>query len=113
MAGFYEGRPVPLFVPRTFGDGLLDSRRYKLRCFAEQLVCAALPSALVVAVTLVLGGGAGALLTAVVALLFAVSIATSVRTIRAALVAGIAVAAFLVFLLVAASWLFSHPIIRE
>jgi hypothetical protein len=100
-----------LFVTRTYSDGVLDTRGYRLRCFAENLVCAAAAPALLTAATLLLGGGAGSAIVAVVGLGLALVVATSVRTTRGATVGGLAVAAVILLFLVAADWLFTHPIL--
>ena len=55
-----------LFVTRTFSDGLLETRGYRLRCLAENLLCASAAPALVLVVTVVLGGGAGSVFFAIV-----------------------------------------------
>ena len=99
------------FVTRTYTDGVLDTRGYRLRCFAENLVCAAAAPALLTGVTLLLGGGVGSIMVGVIGALLAVTIATAVRTTRGALAGGLVVAAALLLFLVAVDWLFTHPIL--
>ena len=42
-----------VFVTRTYSDGVLDTRGYKLRCFVENLVCAAAAPLLLTVATIV------------------------------------------------------------
>jgi hypothetical protein len=99
------------FVTRTYSDGVLDTRGYRLRCFAENLLCAAAAPALLTVATLALGGGAGSIMVGVLGGLLAVTIATAVRTTRGAAFGGLAVAAALVLFLVVVDWLFAHPVL--
>ena len=102
-----------LFVTRTYTDGVLDSRGYRLRCFVENLVCAAAAPALLTAVTLLLGGGGGSAFIAAVGLGLAFVVATSVRTTRGAALGGLAVAVAIFLFLFATDWLFAHPILPD
>jgi hypothetical protein len=99
------------FVTRTLGDGVLDTRGYKLRCFAENLVCAAAAPGALAGATLFLGGGAGTVLVAVLGAALALVVATSVRTARGAAVGGAVVAGVILLFLLASDWLFRHPIL--
>jgi len=99
-----------LLVTRTFTDGLLETRRHRLRCLAENLVCAGLPSAVVVAVTVLMGGGAGSVFFAIVAALPVLVVTGAARSARAAAIWGVALAVALVLLILFAHWLFTHPI---
>ena len=101
------------FVTRTYTDGMLDTRRYKLRCFVENLVCAAAAPALLAAATLFLGGGAGSALVAAVGLGLALVVATSVRTTRGAVLGGFAAAIAIFLFLAAVDWLFRNPILPD
>jgi hypothetical protein len=101
------------FVTRTFTDGLLDTRGYKLRCFAENLLCAAVAPAAVAVTTLLLGGGTGSVIVGLLGLALTLAVASTVRTARGAAVGGVAVAGALVLFLVITHWLFSHPILPE
>src|SRR5919108_485495 len=72
-------RAMGLFVTRTLGDGVLDTRGYKLRCFAENLLCAAAAPASLAVATRVLGGGAGTILVVVLGAAVALVVAPSAR----------------------------------
>jgi hypothetical protein len=102
-----------LFVTRTYSDGVLDSRGYKLRCFVENLVCAAVAPALLTVATLFLGGGVGSAIVGAVGLGLAFVVATSVRTTRGAAIGGLAVAVAIFLFLAAVDWLFVHPILPD
>jgi hypothetical protein len=102
-----------LFVTRTYTDGVLDSRGYRLRCFVENLVCAAAAPAILTVATLFLGGGAGSAIVAAVGLGLAFVVATSVRTMRGAALGGVIVAVAIFLFLLATDWLFRNPILPE
>lgn len=102
-----------LFVTRTYTDGVLDTRGYRLRCFAENLVCAAAAPALLAVATLLLGGGDGSAIVGAVGLALALVVATSVRTTRGAALGGLAVTAAIVLFLFAVGWLFTHPLLPD
>src|ERR687885_1029942 len=91
------GGSMGLFVPRTYSDGLLDTRGYRFRCFVENLVCTALAPMLLTLGTLLVGGGAGSAIVAAVGLGLAFVVATTVRTTRGAAFGGL-VAAIGIFL---------------
>jgi hypothetical protein len=101
------------FVTRTYTDGVLDTRGYRLRCFAENLACAAAAPALLTIATLFLGGGAGSAIVGAVGLGLAFVVATSVRTTRGAALGGLVVAVAIFLFLYATDWLFNHPILRD
>ena len=102
-----------VFVTRTYTDGVLDTRRYRLRCFVENLVCAAGAPALLTAGTLVAGGVVGSAIVAAVGLGLAFVVATSVRTTRGAAFGGLVVALAIFLFLVATDWLFRNPILPD
>ena len=102
-----------LFVTRTYTDGVLDTRGYRLRCFAENLACAAAAPLLLTAATVALGGGVGSAIVGAVGLGLPVVVATSVQTIRGAALGGLAVAVAIFLFLSAFDWLFSHPILSD
>ena len=102
-----------LFVRRTYTDGVLDTRGYRLRCFVENFVCAAAAPMLLAIATLFLGGGAGSAIVGAVGLGLAFVVATSVRTTRGAALGGLAVALAIFLFLFATDWLFTHPILRD
>ena len=102
-----------LFVTRTYSDGVLDTRGYKLRCFVENLICAAAAPALLTGATLLMGGGVGSAIVAAVGLGLALVVATSVRTTRGAALGGLAVAVAIFLFLFVVDWLFTHPILSD
>jgi hypothetical protein len=102
-----------LFVTRTYTDGVLDTRGYRLRCFAENLACAAVAPMLLTVVTLFAGGGVGSAIVAAVGLALAFVVATSVRTTRGAALGGLAIAFAIFLFLFATAWLFTHPILSD
>jgi hypothetical protein len=102
-----------LFVTRTYTDGVLDTRGYKLRCFVENLVCAAAAPMLLAAGSLLVGGGVGSAIVAAVGLGLAFVVATSVRTTRGAAMGGFVVAIAIVLFLLATDWLFRNPILPD
>jgi hypothetical protein len=102
-----------LFVTRTYSDGVLDTRGYRLRCFVENLVCAAAAPALLTVVTLFMGGGAGSAIVAAVGLGLALVVATSARTTRGSALGGLGAAVAILLFLLAVDWLFAHPILTD
>jgi hypothetical protein len=102
-----------IFVRRTYTDGVLDTRGYRLRCFVENLVCAAAAPLLLAVATLFLGGGAGSAIVAGVGLGLAFVVATSVRTTRGAVLGGLVAALAIFLFLLATDWLFRNPIQRD
>ena len=101
------------FVTRTYTDGVLDTRRYRLRCFVENFVCAAAAPMLLAVATLLVGGGAGSAIVAACGLGLAFVVATSVRTTRGAALGGVLAALAIFLFLLATDWLFRNPIQRE
>jgi hypothetical protein len=102
--------PVGLFVTRTFSDGLLETRGYRLRCLAENLLCASAAPAFVIIATVLLGGGAGSAFFAIVVALPVLVVRGTVRSVRAAALWGLGLGVALVLLMLFAHWLFTHPI---
>ena len=99
-----------ILAQRTLTDGLLDTRGHKFRCFAENLVGAAALPALLIAVTLFLGGGAPvAIFYGTVGALFVLGVATNVRTLRGAVIGGFVVALLLLGVAVTIHVLLSNP----
>jgi len=98
-------------VTRTYTDGVLDTRGYRLRCFVENFVCALASPALLALATLALGGGVGTVIVAFVGVALALVVATSVRTARGAAVGGVVIAALILAFLAVTHWLFTHPIL--
>jgi hypothetical protein len=102
-----------LFVTRTYTDGVLDTRGYRLRCFVENLICAAVAPMLLALGTLFAGGGVGSAIVVAVGLGLAFVVATSVRTTRGAALGGVVVALAIFLFLLATDWLFRNPIQRD
>jgi hypothetical protein len=99
------------FVTRTLTDGVLDTRGYRLRCFAENLLCAVAAPGLLALATLVIAGWVAAVVVAVLALALALVVATSARRARGAAVGGVVVAAVILLFFAVTDWFFNHPIL--
>ena len=93
------------------GDGLLDTRSQKAKAALVKTACGTGPSLLLAAAVLALGGGATGWAVAIFGGLLGLSIATSVRTERGALIAGLIVAAALLLFQIVLAWFVSHPIL--
>jgi len=93
------------------GDGLLDTRGQRARSALAKTAYGTGPSLLLAAIMLVLGAGLVGWAVAFVGGLLGLSIATSVRTEKGALVAGVIVAIGLLVVQIAVAWLFAHPIL--
>ena len=91
-------------------DGLLLTRRERLRLFWTLLAVAWAPSLLLALVTFALGGGAVGWMILVTGTLLALFIATSARRVRGALLGGVIVAMLLFLLQLMVAWFGSHPI---
>jgi len=94
-------------------DGLLLTRGERARSFLLKLAGGVGPLLVLVAVAAVLGGEAVAVAIAVLGMLCGLVVATSARTVRGALVAGVAVAALLFLLQIVLAWFITHPIERD
>ena len=93
-------------------DGLLLTRRQRLRGYGEKTGLVLGPSVILALVVLGLGLWVDAILVVAIAGLTALAAGSTIRSRRAAAVFGLLLAGgILVFLLVAA-WLISHPIQR-
>ena len=91
-------------------DGLLLSRKEKLRVFWLKFLYGAGPSLLLVITALAIGAGAVGWSIAVFGVLLGFLIATSARTYRGALRAGVAVAVVLFLFQIVVAWFVTHPI---
>jgi hypothetical protein len=80
-------------------DRLLMTRREQLRESGFKLVACALPTTVLVAILFALGGKPAAVATLIFGELAALALATSVRTVRAAAIGGVLLAAGLVGML--------------
>ena len=93
-------------------DGLLLSRRERLARFETRFGAGLGPSLALVGAAFALGADAVGIAIAVTAVLCAVLVGTSARTVRGAVVAGLAIAvALFVFQLVSA-WFITHPVLQ-
>ena len=91
-------------------DGLLLTRRERLRLFWGRLGGGLGPPLLLAVVVAALGGGAAAVAIAVLGVLLGLVIATNAKTTRGATIAGIAIAVALFVLQLVIAWLANHPI---
>lgn len=91
-------------------DGLLLTRKERLRVFWLKLAGAVGPSLVLVVLAVSVGAGAVGWSIAVFGLLLGFLVATTARTVRGALLAGIVVAAVLLAFQVVVAWLITHPI---
>jgi hypothetical protein len=91
-------------------DGLLLTRKERLRVFWVKLAAAVGPSLVLGVVALALGDGAVGWSIAVFGLLLGFFVATSARKVRGALVGGIAIAVVLLAFQLVVAWFVTHPI---
>ena len=91
-------------------DGLLLTRRARLRLFWLKLACGYAPSLVLGVAALGLGGGAVGWMILVLGALLALFIVTSARKVRGAAVGGVVVAVLLFLLQLVVAWFASHPI---
>ncbi len=91
-------------------DGLLLTRGERARGFALKLAGGLAPSLVLVVVAAALGGGAVAVAIAVLGIMCGLVVATSARTVRGALTAGVVIAALLFLLQIVVAWFATHPI---
>jgi hypothetical protein len=91
-------------------DGLLLTRRQRLRSYGEKTALVVGPSLVLALVVLALGLWVDALVVVAIAGLAALALGSAVRTRVGAAILGFAVLAGNVAFLVVAAWLISHPI---
>jgi hypothetical protein len=91
-------------------DGLLLTRKERLRVFWLKFGGAVGPSLLLVVAAFGLGAGAVGWSIAVFGVLLGFLVATSARTYRGALIAGIAVALVLLVFQIVVAWFITHPV---
>jgi hypothetical protein len=91
-------------------DGLLLSRRERVRLFWSKLGCAYGPSLLLGVIALALGAGAVGWMILIVGALLAFFVATSAKKVRGALIGGLVCAALLFVFQLVVAWFASHPI---
>jgi hypothetical protein len=94
-------------------DGLLLTRRERLRLFWGKVGGGMGPPLLLAVGVATLGGGAVAVAIAVLGILLGLVVATSAKTTRGALIAGIVIAATLFVLQLVLAWFATHPIQKE
>jgi len=93
-------------------DGLLLTRRQRLRSYGEKTGLVVGPSVILALVALALGLWADAVFVVAIAGLTALAMGSSIRTRGGAAVFGVLLVAAIIMFLVAVSWLISHPIQR-
>ena len=93
-------------------DGLLLTRRERLRGFSERTALVAGPSVILALVELAYGLWAVALLVIAIALMTAVAGGSMIRTRIGAAVFGLLLAGGILLFLLATGWFISHPIQR-
>jgi hypothetical protein len=91
-------------------DGLLLTRRERLKLFSGRLGGGLGPPLLLAVVVAALGGGAVAVAIAALGILLGLVVATNARTTRGAVIAGCAIAVALFVLQLVIAWFASHPI---
>jgi hypothetical protein len=93
-------------------DGLLLTRRQRLRSYGEKMGLVVAPSLVLALVVLALGLWIDAVFVAAAAGITALSLGSSAGTRRGAAVFGLLLVAAIIVFLYIASWLISHPIQR-
>ncbi len=91
-------------------DGLLLTRKERVRDFWIKLAYGLVPSLVLVIAAFVLGGGAVGWTIAFFGILFGLMVATTARKPRGALIGGVAVALFLLLFQIVVAWFITHPI---
>ena len=94
-------------------DGLLLTRRERLRVFAERFAAGVGPTLVLVIAAAALGVDATAVAIAVMGVLLGLVVATSARSTRGALIGGVAIAVALLVLQIVLAWFITHPIQSE
>jgi hypothetical protein len=92
-------------------DGLLLTRKERVRLFWLTFTAGVGPSLAVAAVALALGGGAAAWAIAIFGVLIGLIVASSARTVRGALIGGLIVAGLLIVFQIVVAWFFTHPVL--
>jgi apolipoprotein N-acyltransferase len=93
-------------------DGLLLTRRERLRGFGERTGLIVGPSLVLAFIELVSGLWAVALLVTAIAGLTALALGSTLRTRRSAAIFGLLLACGILLFLLATGWFISHPIQR-
>jgi hypothetical protein len=93
-------------------DGLLLTRRERLRSYGEKTSLVLGPSGVLALVVLAVGLWVDSVLVAAIGGMTALAAGSSIRTRRGAAVCGLCLAAAILCFLLIVSWLISHPIQR-
>ena len=104
-------RPAVLDNPNAFRDGLLLTAGERFQLFLIKVGLAFAPPLLVALVAVATGGYVVALVVLLIGGLAAITVGSSVRRLRAALVVGCVVAAGLIAVNVVLAWLTTHPML--
>jgi hypothetical protein len=92
-------------------DGLLLTRRQRLRSYGEKTILTVGPSAVLALVALALGQWADAVFVLAIAGLTALSVGSMLRTRIGAAVLGLFLLGALIVFLLFTAWMVSHPIL--
>jgi hypothetical protein len=92
-------------------DGLLLTRKERIRFFWLRFAGGVGPALVVAIVALALGGGTAAWAIAIFGALVGFVVASSARTVRGAFVGGLVVAGLLIAFQIVVAWFFTHPIL--
>ena len=93
-------------------DGLLLTRRQRLRSYGEKTALVVGPSLVLALVVLAMGQWADAIFVVAVAGLTSLALGSTLRTRLGAAIFGLVLVGGIATFLLAASWLISHPIQR-
>jgi hypothetical protein len=93
-------------------DGLLLTRRERLRNYSEKTALVAGPALILALVVLVLGDWVVAVVVAAIGGMTALALGSALRSRVGALVMGLLLAGGIVLFLLAVNWLGTHPIQR-
>jgi hypothetical protein len=93
-------------------DGLLLTRRQRLRSYGEKTALVVGPSLVLALVVLAMGQWADAIFVAAVAGMTALALGSTLKTRVGAAIFGLLLVGGIAAFLLAASWLISHPIQR-
>ena len=94
-------------------DGLLLTRRERMRLYRQKLACGYGPSLLLGIVVLVLGGGGVGWMILIIGAALGFFVASSAKTVRGALIGGVACAVILFVFQLVVGHIVSHPIQSE
>jgi hypothetical protein len=92
-------------------DGLLLTRKERIRSFWLRFAGGVGPSLVVAIFALSLGGGATGWAIAIFGVLIGLVVASSARTVRGAVVGGFVVAGLLIAFQIVVAWFFTHPVL--